>query len=50
MEPQLLPATDGTAPVMRSPRREEILVRIDYGRKKKIFVQPELVDIAIEHN
>lgn len=50
MEPQRLPATDGTAPVMRSPRREEIFVRIDYGRKKKFFVRPKLVDFAVEHN
>ena len=50
MAPQLLPGADGTAPVMRSPRREEIMVRIDYGRKKKIFVQPKLVDFAVDHN
>jgi len=35
---------------MRSPRREEIMMRIDYGRKKKMFVQPKLVDYVVEHN
>jgi hypothetical protein len=50
MEPQLLPGPNGSARVMRPPRREEIRVRIDYGRKKQLFVQPKLVDFVVEHN
>lgn len=50
MEPQLLPRPNGSARVTRSPRREEIRVRIDYGRNKKLFIQPTLVDFVVEHN
>lgn len=50
MEPQELPAPAGAAPALRPPRREEIMVRIDYGRRKKMFLQPKLVDYVVEHN
>jgi hypothetical protein len=49
MEDQELPSPDGTAPVKRSPRREEVRVRVDYGDNKKMFVKPEPRDYAIQH-
>ena len=48
MDKQSLPSPDGTGPVVRKPRREEVRVRIDYGKNKQTFVTPDLVDYAIE--
>jgi len=48
MDEQPLPSPDGTGPVVRKPIREEVRVRIDYGKNKKIFIKPDLVDYAIQ--
>jgi hypothetical protein len=48
MTEQELPRTDGNGRVIRKPITKEVRVRIDYGKNKKSFVTPTLVDYAIE--
>jgi hypothetical protein len=44
------PAVDvgGNGRVIRKPLPKEVRVRIDYGKNKKRFVTPTLVDYAIQ--
>jgi hypothetical protein len=49
MDTQMLPTSDGSALEQRPPNRDEIWVlRIDYGKKAKMFVKAEPFDGALE--
>jgi hypothetical protein len=48
MDTQMLPTSDGSAQELRPPNRDEIWVRIDYGKKAKIFVKAEPFDGVLE--
>lgn len=49
MDMQMLPTSDGSALEERQPSRDEVWVRIDYGKKAKIFVKAEFFDGVFEH-
>ena len=45
---QMLPTSEGSGRVERLPSRDEIWVRIDYGKKAKIFVKAAPFEGALE--
>jgi hypothetical protein len=48
MDKQMLPASEGSERVERLPSRDEIWVRIDYGKKAKVFVKAASFEGALE--